>query len=106
MLVSISVVFCSLTSTQVTIPPFFPEKMQHIDQVFGFLTSFFVLPLLKIAEDRKDYSLTTSSSPENSAQSFSLFIKYSGMIRFAIGMLLALTVTPISESNFIPIDPF
>ena len=106
MLISISIMFCSLTSSTILFPPILPEKISNMDQVFGFMTSFFVLPLLKIAEDHRDYAIPSSTSPVNSAQSFSMFVKYSGLARFAIGMLLALTVAANTETNFIPIDPF
>ena len=73
---------------------------------FGFLTSYLVVPLLCIAEDRVDYSISSQcKSPENSAQSYNLFVRYSGIVRFLFGLTMCLKVAA-SPTNQISIDPF
>ena len=103
MLISCSIIFCGLSSSELSIPSIFPAKISNLDQTFGFLTSFFVLPLLQIAEDTRDYSQTLSDSPERSAQSYSLFVKYTGVARLVFGLLVCLTLT---GSGILVIDPF
>ena len=57
MLASMSVLYsCMSTQDEFNSPPIMPEKFSDIDVTFGFLTSYFVVPLLCIAEDRVDYS--------------------------------------------------
>lgn len=102
MLGTCSVIFTGLSSTQFTVPSMFPSEISNLDQTFGFLTSFFVLPLLKIAEDTKDYSKALSDSPERSAESYSLFVKYTGVARLCFGLFVCFTLI----GNNLLIDPF
>lgn len=95
-----------LTTKQLTLPSIFPESISNMDQTFGFLTSYFVLPLLIIAEDHKDYSNEHTSSPENSAQSYNLFVRMSATARFIFGLVICVTLTSGVNGNFIKIDPF
>ena len=69
MLASMSVLYNYLggAGNNLNLPPIFPDTISDIDVTFGFLTSFFVLPLLHIAEDRIDYSQASSVAPVNSA---------------------------------------
>mmetsp|Transcript_47825 Transcript_47825/g.63217 ORF Transcript_47825/g.63217 Transcript_47825/m.63217 type:complete len:132 (-) Transcript_47825:608-1003(-) len=64
-----------------------------------------VLPLLIIAEDRKDYSIPGSTTPANSKLSYGLFSGYSGLARYAIGLILCFSVAA-SGKNEVGLDPF
>ena len=92
MLAICSLLFCSFTVEETNFPSFFPESIRHLDQTFGFLCSYLVIPLLVIAEDRIDYSQEHSISPQNSAQSYSLFVKYNSVIRYVFGLVICLTM--------------
>ncbi len=106
MLVACSMCFRCLTTHEMNSPPVLPNNISDIDQTFGFLTSYFVLPLLIIAEDRKDYSSeANSASPNNSAASYHLFLKANGVVRFLFGLLFCLSLDS-SQANYIWIDPF
>ena len=107
MLASMSVLYTFLGSQRVmSAPSILPEKISDIDMTFGFLTSYLVVPLLCIAEDRVDYSSPSQShSPVNSAQSYSLFVRYSGVVRFLFGLIMCMKVAA-SPTNQISIDPF
>lgn len=104
MLASCSIIWSSMNYS-INLPSFWPETMAGIDSTFGFLTSYFVLPLLIIAEDRRDYSSPHTSSPANSTTSYTLFLYISGFVRYGIAMLLCLTIAA-SATNYIEIDPF
>ena len=106
MLVLCSMCFRCLTTHEMNSPPIFPEEISNLDKTFGFLTSYFVLPLLIIAEDRKDYSSeANSASPYNSASSYQLFLKTNAIARFLFGLIFCLSLNS-NQTNFIWIDPF
>lgn len=76
-----------------------------IDSTYGFLVSYLIIPLLQIAEDRKDYTLQTSRSPENSAVAFNYFCGISSSVRLLFGFIMAFTVAANQRDIFV-LDPF
>ena len=97
--------FMGSDSSSFYVPPFFPEKLSDMDVTIGFLSSYFVVPLLCIAEDRVDYSNASSPAPANSANSYHKFARYSGFARYLFGALMCLKVAA-SPTNHISLDPF
>ena len=106
MLNAFSVIWSLLKNRQQTnLPNFWPESIGNFDQTFGFLISYFVLPLLLIVEDRKDYSRSQSASPEDSSQNYQLFARFSLVLRYLVGLVVCLHVVA-SEKNELQLDPF
>ena len=68
-----------------------PDNPGDVDTTFGFLTSFMVLPLLAVTEDRRDYS-GSSTVPGATTQSFRRYTAYSGVARYAVGLILCFMV--------------
>ena len=102
---SCSLMFTTLNSKMTNVPPMSPDNPGDVDTTFGFLTSYMVLPLLIIAEDRKDYSVADSNTPANSTMSYRLFTAYSGVARFIIGLILCFSISQ-ALGNEITLDPF
>ena len=87
-------------------PSLSPENPQDVDTTFGYLTSYMLLPLLIVSEDRKDYSKADSVSPSNTSESFKFFAVYGGTIRYIIGLITSLALASGSSSLEINLDPF
>ena len=86
-------------------PPLSPDNPADVDTTFGFLTSFMVLPLLTVSEDRRDYSIKGSTIPETTTTSFRRYTAYSGIARYFVGLILCFMVT-LGAQNEVQLDPF
>ena len=75
----------SLNRHQAQLPP---AATWAIDDTYGFFSSYLILPLLAIAEDRCDYSERGSRQAENSTKSYTLFLQYNTFSRLMFGGLL------------------
>ena len=96
---SCSLMWTTLSGSFEHVPPMSPNNPGDVDTTFGFLTSYMVMPLLIIAEDRKDYSVADSPTPTNSTHSYRLFSGYSGLVRYAIGLILCFTVAAGAQNE-------
>jgi hypothetical protein len=103
MLLSCSVLFKFLLTTPALNFPYLFNW--DIDSTYGFLVSYLIVPILQIAEDRKDYTRARSNSPENSAVSFKYFLSLSCIVRVSFALLMCLTVATNQRDIFI-LDPF
>ena len=65
-----------------------PAATWAIDDTYGFFSSYLILPLLAIAEDRCDYSERGSTAAGNGTEAYTLFLKYNTFARLMFGAML------------------
>ena len=65
-----------------------PAATWAIDDTYGYFSSYLILPLLAIAEDKRDYSAPSDNSAQIGSSAYNLFLKYNTFVRLLFGGLL------------------